>query len=615
MDLKIWDAILDGTILKCPSLLSSFVIVSFADLKKYKFHYWFAFPAIHSEPQWAPISSTGQGFQSNQGQHIENLRGTPLSPRESTELVDVVQTWSSLVDQQQRGFFLARRITRGSDKVSLDDETKSTQQDMSVSNHWEIATLSEYEKGFFDHVAAEDRYICFSDPSNYDLAPGWMLRNLLVLVKQRWGLERVQILRYRDVHARRDQGRSTVIQLESALKDERSPPESLRNQGSLSLPKVTGWERNPNGKLAGRIVNLTEYMDPKRLADQSVDLNLKLIKWRISPTLDLEKIKHSKCLLLGAGTLGSYVSRNLLGWGVKKITFVDNGTVSFSNPVRQPLFRFEDCLNGGAQKAHRAAEALVEIYPGVETVGHALSVPMAGHPIVDEVGTKAAFDTLKNLIDEHDAIFILMDTRESRWLPTVMGKAAGKIVMNAALGFDSFVVMRHGVSKDNNTPAELGCYFCNDVVAPANSIKDQTLDQQCTVTRPGAAPIASALLVELFVSLLQHQQGAAAPAPPSPNTESDDHPLGVVPHQIRGFLSTFENLSVTGKSYSSCSACSDKVVNAYHEQGWDFVRRALNEKGYVEELSGLREVHEKAEAALADIEWDETSDNGEVEML
>ncbi|KAJ5121195.1 Molybdenum cofactor biosynthesis MoeB [Penicillium bovifimosum] len=503
----------------------------------------------------------------------------------------------------------------GGEAPADDDETKSTQQDMSVSNRWEIATLSEYETGFFEHVAAGDRYICFSDPSNYDLAPGWMLRNLLVLVKQRWGLERVQILRYRDVHARRDQGRSTVIQLVSVSKDERAPPTSLQNQGSLPLPKVTGWERNPNGKLSGRIVNLTEYMDPKRLADQSVDLNLKLIKWRISPTLDLEKIKHTKCLLLGAGTLGSYVSRNLLGWGVKKITFVDNGTVSFSNPVRQPLFNFEDCLNGGAQKAHRASEALIQIYPGVETVGHALSVPMAGHPIVDEVATKGAFDTLRTLIDEHDAIFILMDTRESRWLPTVMGKAAGKIVMNAALGFDSFVVMRHGIAKDDNMPAELGCYFCNDVVAPANSIKDQTLDQQCTVTRPGAAPIASALLVELFVSLLQHQQGAAAPAPLSHNTESDDHPLGVVPHQIRGFLSTFENLSVTGKSYSSCSACSDKVVNAYHEQGWDFVRRALNEQGYVEELSGLKEVHEKAEAALADIEWDETSDNGEIEML
>ncbi len=153
---------------------------------------------------------------------------------------------------------------------------------------------------------------------------------------------------------------------------------------------------------------------------------------------------------------------------MKKITFVDNGTVSFSNPVRQPLFTFADCLDGGAAKAHRASQALTEIYPGVETSGHRLSVPMAGHPIVDEDATRADFETLQKLIDEHDVIFLLMDTRESRWLPTVMGKAAGKIVMNAALGFDSFVVMRHGISTSGDAPADLGCYFCNDVVAPAN---------------------------------------------------------------------------------------------------------------------------------------------------
>ena len=61
-----------------------------------------------------------------------------------------------------------------------------------------------------------------------------------------------------------------------------------------------------------------------------------------------------------------------------------------------------------------------------------------------------------------------MDSRESRWLPTVMGKAANKVVMNAALGFDSFVVMRHGMQDPSDPSADLGCYFCNDVVAPAD---------------------------------------------------------------------------------------------------------------------------------------------------
>ena len=156
------------------------------------------------------------------------------------------------------------------------------------------------------------------------------------------------------------------------------------------------------------------------------------------------------------------------GWGVRKITFVDNGVVSFSNPVRQPLFNHNDCLGGGAKKAYRAAEALKEIYPGIDSKGYVISVPMAGHPIIDEPRVKAEYATLKRLMQEHDAIFLLMDTRESRWLPTLIGKATGKIVMNAALGFDSFLVMRHGSKNQDFPDQELGCYFCNDVVVPAD---------------------------------------------------------------------------------------------------------------------------------------------------
>jgi ubiquitin-like modifier-activating enzyme ATG7 len=42
-------------------------------------------------------------------------------------------------------------------------------------------------------------------------------------------------------------------------------------------------------------------MDPKRLAEASVDLNLKLMRWRLLPALNTERLFSTKCLLLGAG--------------------------------------------------------------------------------------------------------------------------------------------------------------------------------------------------------------------------------------------------------------------------------------------------------------------------
>ena len=53
------------------------------------------------------------------------------------------------------------------------------------------------------------------------------------------------------------------------------------------------------------------------------------------------------------------------GWGVRHITFADNAKISYSNPVRQPLYEFEDCLAGGKSKAMAAAEKLGKIFPGV----------------------------------------------------------------------------------------------------------------------------------------------------------------------------------------------------------------------------------------------------------
>jgi len=95
---------------------------------------------------------------------------------------------------------------------------------------------------------------------------------------------------------------------------------------------------------------------------------------------------------------------------------------------------------------------------------------MPGHSVSAgaESSTANSVTELERLIDSHDAIFLLMDSRESRWLPTVLGSSNGKIVINAALGFDSYLVMRHGAPPSKQSARRLGCYFCNDVVAPTD---------------------------------------------------------------------------------------------------------------------------------------------------
>ena len=155
--------------------------------------------------------------------------------------------------------------------------------------------------------------------------------------------------------------------------------------------------------------------------------------------------------------------------------------------VRQPLFNFEDCKGSGKPKAQAAADALRRIFPGVKSRGIMMNIPMPGHPVSGKSNLEMcskSVQQLRDLIDAHDVVFLLTDTRESRWLPTLISNEREKLTFSVALGFDTFVVMRHGHVKQD-LKSRLGCYFCNDVVSPTNSTKNRTLDQQCTVTRPG----------------------------------------------------------------------------------------------------------------------------------
>ena len=49
-------------------------------------------------------------------------------------------------------------------------------------------------------------------------------------------------------------------------------------------------------------------------------------------------------------------------------------------------------------------------------------IPMPGHTATGALLEQArtSYERLVSLIDEHEVIFLLMDSRESRWLPTAL---------------------------------------------------------------------------------------------------------------------------------------------------------------------------------------------------
>ncbi|KAG9260376.1 ubiquitin-like modifier-activating enzyme ATG7 isoform X2 [Astyanax mexicanus] len=599
---EIWNAIKSGAAEEDPTVLTKFILLTFADLKKYHFYYWFCFPAL----------CFPEGIQLVKDPVLLEQK---FSPKQISSFQVAYDALCSSSGATAVPYFLL----------------KYSEENV------EVALLKDWSSFFTDLKKVT---VGVYDPCTLSQHPGWPLRNFLVLLASKWGpqLDVVEVLCFRDrtLQGARSVQHSIVFQV-------RLPGLSL----TAACPKSVGWEKNPKGAMGPRIVNLSECMDPKRLAESSVDLNLKLMRWRLVPSLDLDKVVSTKCLLLGAGTLGCNVARTLMGWGVRHITFVDNAKISYSNPVRQPLYEFEDCLSGGKSKALAAVDRLRKIFPGVNAEGFNMSIPMPGHPVnfseVTMAQARRDVEQLEALISAHDVVFLLMDTRESRWLPTVVAASQRKLIVNAALGFDTFVVMRHGLKKpkasdtaasspssaspslsdsssSSTTPAvpgtslfsnipghRLGCYFCNDVVAPGDSTRDRTLDQQCTVSRPGLAMIAGALAVEMMISILQHPEGGYAVASSSDDRMNEPPTsLGLVPHQIRGFLSRFDNVLPASLAFDKCTACSPVVLDHYEREGFQFLSKVFNSShSFLEDLTGLTLLHQETQAAEI---WDMSDD-------
>ena len=104
--------------------------------------------------------------------------------------------------------------------------------------------------------------------------------------------------------------------------------------------------------------------------------------------------------------------------------------------------------------------------------------------------------------------------------------------------------------------------------------------------------LASSLAIELLVSLLHSPLLDSAPAdtPTSGSTPNADNPVGLVPHQIRGFLGNYSNMLIVGHAYDRCTGCSPKVLQGYLADPWGFVQKACGGPTFLEDLTGLSDM-------------------------
>ncbi len=210
---KIWDSIVTN---QDTSVLNSFLIITYADLKKYKYYYWFAFPAFVASPAW----------------HITERGWVPAIEAGFNEA-----QMSSIHEQLSRNqpslaFFVVLIYPDSAEVV--------------------VSPIDAYVPGAI---------VGFIDPSAQPQNPGWPLRNLLAYLRRSYpdSTSSLDILSWRDAEIPREGWKSRIGSLMvgdgGASKAVAAPD---------ARPSAVGWEKNVQGKLGPRVADLAPMMDPTR---------------------------------------------------------------------------------------------------------------------------------------------------------------------------------------------------------------------------------------------------------------------------------------------------------------------------------------------------------------
>lgn len=489
----LWRAIVEGDAYKHPSLLHPFILLVYADLKARSFKYWAAFPSL---------CMPGPSILMRGPNHSPSASASAAVCPSAR----ILQTTAKfLASQPFDSIFCLLKLQRGSSRSSTRPscdtsphvsfcDASAASSDADTDDNDDAGTLESTPPERYGAVSLREgltsfgvcKYsMCFGFVDTVDTVAAdtagngsnravnqfsFALRNLLVLVAYHTSRRADREAQKESVSSGNGNGGGGIdsVEMPNMLSDisflqvycqrdargrlECDPTRSVCfvvDLPYLQPADMDGPSVCPLAVEAAPTAVQTYTMPPssggpgQHLA-QAAELNLRLMTWRHSPDLDIDAIVSSRCLLIGAGTLGCAVARILVGWGVTDITFVDRGDVGPSNPARQCLFTAQDI---GDMKAVAAARRLNEVMPSVRAKGEVFSVPQpstGGLLPGEEAEAGAAIARLETLVKNSHVVFNLTDSREGRWVITVLCARFDRLCITSALGFDSFLAMRHG---------------------------------------------------------------------------------------------------------------------------------------------------------------------------
>ncbi|HKE31021.1 MAG TPA: ThiF family adenylyltransferase [Candidatus Angelobacter sp.] len=193
-----------------------------------------------------------------------------------------------------------------------------------------------------------------------------------------------------------------------------------------------------------------------RLEDDRFDRFRRISWW------EQDRLHAAKVLVIGAGALGNEVLKNLALLGIGQVFIADLDRIDRSNLSRSILFREEDC---GRPKAQVAAEAVVKIYPEMET-------QWFHGDVINELGL--------GVFEWADLVIGGLDNREARlWINRYCWKTNRPFI-------DGATEVLQGVVRVF-VPPDGACYECTMSAADWEVLKER---RGCDGMRPAGLPVA-----------------------------------------------------------------------------------------------------------------------------